>query len=348
MRPSRERRHTVTPVTPLRLVSATTVAVTVPCALFPLVGPWTLLWIPLVLAFLGVLLSRTEDVAGAADDTAGRVREDPAGCAACSPEAATGTRVRPVALPSAADDYDLVFSAVVHWRWEGRVDLHLRDPGAPAVLAAVTRAAELARGLRPGDHGLAERELAALLARETPVPEAGIVVWAEEVALRPTEEDAERLGRMARLRKDRALREAEEELAELEEMAELEAGRRGPALPPRQVVEGAAEEPARVEEADPALAPGPGSDVDGEGYESYWWPAQTSGHDAAERDVQVAILRGLIDSLEEGRADFARAQVEVLERGGFTEVARRVRAQYPELNGARGAGEPPSGAPDVS
>ena len=46
MRPRRERRHTVTPVTPLtraHLVAAATVVVVVPCVLYPLIGLWTLL-----------------------------------------------------------------------------------------------------------------------------------------------------------------------------------------------------------------------------------------------------------------------------------------------------------------
>ncbi|MFD6949498.1 MULTISPECIES: hypothetical protein [unclassified Nocardiopsis] len=316
--------------------------VVVPCVLYPLAGPWTLLWIPAVL-LLGALLQHFGVAVTGTGDALGRpgppgVSEDPDPVPAGS-NAAHGTRVRPVALPSAVQDYDLVFSAVVHWRWDGHVDLRLRNPVAPAVLAVVTRASELARGVDPSDHGVAECELAARLAVETAVTGAGIVVWAEEVGLRLREEDAERLSRMAGLRKDRELREAVRDAEE--EREEFTVGPAGPVLPPRPAADGELDplgdplgDPPDYGEDD-AVPPGPGSDVDVEGYESYWWPAEGGGHESAERDVQVAILRGLIDSLRSGptRTEFARDQLEILERGGFSEVARRIREEYPELDG---------------
>ncbi|WP_435113030.1 hypothetical protein [Nocardiopsis synnemataformans] len=376
MRPRRERRHTVTPVTPLtraHLVAAATVVVVVPCVLYPLIGLWTLLWIPAVLV-LGALASHFGDAAAAvtapaaadatADASPGQAHGGPDGTLRAFGErgGARGTRIRPVALPSVAEDYDLVFSAVVHWRWEGHVDLSLRNPVAPAVLAVVTRASELARGVEPGDHGTAECELAARLAVETAVTGAGVVVWAEEVSLRLPEEDAERLRRMAGLRKDRELREAVRDAEE--ELEDQSPARVGRALPthltaspsphPNVVPQSAADggldafgalgpfddpfdeplaDPLDLGEDDePDPLPGPGSDVDGEGYESYWWPAGGEGPESAERDVQVAILRGLVDSFEdaEERAKFVHEQVIVLERGGFTELALRIREEYPE------------------
>jgi hypothetical protein len=333
------------------VVAATVVAV-VPCVLYPLVGLWTLLWIPVVLLPLGVLVSRFGDASAAvtappsaaptAEASPGRAHGEAAGTLHALGEGgdARGTRVRPVALPSAAEDYDLVFSALVHWRWEGHVDLRLRNPVAPAVLAVVTRASELARGVEPGDHGTAECELAARLAVETAVTGAGVVAWAEDVSLRLPEEDAERLRRMAGLRKDRELREAVRDAEE--ELEDLALAQAGPALPPRPTVDGAPDafggpdpidEPLDPGEEDELpVPPGPGSDVDGEGYESYWWPAEGEGPESAERDVQVAILRGLADSFEDDqeRAKFVHEQVIVLERGGFTELARRIREEYPE------------------
>ncbi|NKZ01654.1 hypothetical protein [Nocardiopsis alborubida] len=384
MRPRRERRHTVTPVTPLtraHLVAAATVVVVVPCVLYPLIGLWTLLWIPAVLV-LGALAPNLGDVAAAvraptADDATadaspgqahdGQAHDGRDGTLRAFGErgGARGTRIRPVALPSAAEDYDLVFCAVVHWRWEGHVDLSLRNPVAPAVLAVVTRASELARGVEPGDHGTAECELAARLATETAVTGAGVVVWAEEVSLRLPEEDAERLRRMAGLRKDRELREA---VRDAEEQLEDQSPARAlpphltaspsprPNVAPQSAVEGGLDAfgglgpfdeplddaPDLGEDDGPDPLPGPGSDVDGEGYESYWWPAEGEGPESAERDVQVAILRGLVDSFEdvEERAKFVHEQVIVLERGGFTELALRIREEYPEPDAreARGTG----------
>ncbi|NYH53997.1 hypothetical protein HNR06_003586 [Nocardiopsis arvandica] len=362
-RPRRERRHTVTPVTPTRLVAAATVVAVVPCVLYPLVGLWTLLWIPAVL-LLGSLLQRFDGAFTRNDDTwddpTSSPASEPSGTAPEAPGAARGTRVRPTALPSAVEDYDLVFSAVVHWRWDGHVDLRLRNPVAPAVLAVVTRASELARGVTPSEHGVAECELAARLAVETAVTGAGIVVWAEEVGLRLPEEDAERLHRVAGLRKDRELREAVRDAEEeSEELEGFTVGPAGPVLPPRPAPDGELDplgdplgEPPGYGEDEPAVPPGPGSDVDVEGYESYWWPAEGGGHESAERDVQVAILRSLIDSLPSGpaRTEFARDQLELLERGGFSEVARRIREEYAELDGddalpgAGGAQAPESGS----
>jgi hypothetical protein len=331
------------------------VVVLVPVALYPLIGPWTLLWAPLVLLAVAAVLLRSRAHAQARDRVeASGAREagepvepdeHPAG------PAGTGRRIRPVALPSALEDYDLVFSAVVHWRWNGHVDLSLRNPLAPAVYAVVTRAAELARGTEPGDHGLAEYELAARLAVETAVTGAGVVVWAEDVELRLPDEDAERLRSLAGLRKDREVRDAVRAI----EAERVEARGRRSALPLDEGGIGGdavGHDPHGVGDRLPARGPhqaddlddlddvaeldglGPGNDVDGEGFESYWWPAESPGHDAAERDVQVAIIRGLIDSVEEGadRLEFARAQLDVLERGGFAEVARRIREVVPGLS----------------
>ena len=354
------------------------VAVLVPLVLYPVIGRWTLLWIPFVLlAVAAVLLrarahARVRARAGAsgahAGETARESSEPVAHPAGPAGQAGTGRRIRPVALPSAVEDYDLVFSGVVHWRWNGHVDLSLRNPLAPAVYAVVTRAAELARDTEPGDHGLAECELAARLAVETAVTGAGVMVWAEDVELRLPDEDAERLRSLAGLRKDREVRDAVRaigaERIEAERIGAVgEMSRPGRGAISEDGFEGAAAAPfdphgvgdrlvARdLEEADDLDGldlediaeldgPGPGNDVDGEGFESYWWPADTPGHDAAERDVQVAIIRGLIDSVDKSaeRSEFARAQLDVLERGGFDEVARRIREVVPELSD-----EPPPG-----
>lgn len=334
-------------------MAAAAVVALVPGLLSPLVGLWALLWVPAVLLGLAALLPRE----GRADPAPG----DPAGdTAEAAPETARGARsipgtlIRPVALPSAVDDHDLYFSAVVHWRWSGHVDLRLRNPVAPAVLSVVTRAAELIRGTDPAREGLAECELAALLAVECAVTGSGVVVWAEEVTLRLPDEDADRIRRLASLRKDVALREAMRDAEEeLDEAAAAGDWRRlaapgADALADRLPAPGTPDPapllddllPAPDERADEepfgpgpvAAAPVPGSDVDGEGFESYWWPADDDpgGHDAAERDVQVAILRGLVDAVQAGpdREEFVREQVGVLELGGFDEVARRLREEY--------------------
>ncbi|RKS10286.1 hypothetical protein DFP74_6049 [Nocardiopsis sp. Huas11] len=377
----------VTPVTWARLAAVGAVVVITPLVLFPLIGRWTLLWVPLVLMAVTAVLLRTRAHAQARERTAasgasaGEPGHEPDGRSASAEHppvpAGTGRRIRPVALPSAVADYDLVFAGVVHWRWNGHVDLRLRDPVAPAVHAVVTRAAELVSGTEPGDHGLAECDLAARLAVETAVTGAGIVVWAEDVELRLPDEDAERLRSLAGLRKDRDVRDAVRaiEAERFGAAARTPRARRDAVSPAREVLEDgvvvrgphvvgerlAARGPHdaddlhdlddldelddldHLDEAGGLDGPGPGNDVDGEGFESYWWPAETPGHDAAERDVQVAIIRGLIDSVEAGapRLEFARAQLDVLEQGGFDEVARRIREVVPELSDGSSRGTAP-------
>ncbi|MCY9782517.1 hypothetical protein KIK06_01270 [Nocardiopsis sp. EMB25] len=332
----------MSPVLRPRVLVAAAVALAVLCVVaYLLPSPWTLLWIPAVLLVVGAVLVRPGLAASGAavsgpDSSEASVPGGGVPTARGSADVeAPGTRVRTVALPSAVEDHRFDFSAVVHWRWDGHVDLRLRHPAGPAVHAVVTRAAELAREVAPVDHGLAECELGALLAVERAVTGAGIVVWAEEVRLRLPDEDVERLCRMAALRKDRALREAIR--AAEEDLSELPPPLRAPSvdLVGADEPDYAAdyEELAPFDGPDLPPPPGPGSDVDGEGYESYWWPADDapSPH-PVEEDVQVAILRGLIDSAEDAdeRAAFARDQVRVLERGGFTEVASRLRGIFPE------------------
>ena len=44
----------------------------------------------------------------------------------------------------------------------------------------------------------------------------------------------------------------------------------------------------------------------------------------------MAILRGLVESVEDDhRPEFVDQQVQLLEEGGFTEVARRIREEFP-------------------
>ncbi|MFI6575046.1 hypothetical protein ACIBFB_04540 [Nocardiopsis sp. NPDC050513] len=325
----------MSPVLRPRVMAVAAATLAVPCAVYLLPPVWAVLWVPAVLLAVAVLAGPPAgaDVPGEAgtDGADAHGRMSPGAEDARS----TGTRVRTVALACAAEDHRLDFSAVVHWRWEGHVDLRLRNPAGPAVHAVVTRAAELARGVDPVDHGLAEAELGALLAVERAVTGAGIVVWAEDVRLRLPDEDAGRLRGMAALRKDRALREA---IRDAEE--DLSALLPPPIPSPGRAEPGPTGDDPDFEELTPfdgpdaSLPPGPGSDVDGEGYESYWWPAEErTGSHAAEQDVQVAILRGLIDSAPDagGRTAFARDQVRVLEQRGFTQVASRLRGLFPEV-----------------
>lgn len=379
---------------------AATVVVVVPAVLYPLVGTWTLLWLALVVAGAGFLAvggrvtigtgrrgsepNRPEQHAGGPAHTHDHaVGNDASHAYADGP--VHGTRVGEIALSTAAADYDLQFSAVVHWRWSGHVDLTVRNPVAPAVRDVMARAAARVARTRPREHARTECDLGAHLAVESAVTGTGIVVWAEHVRLRMPDEDAERLARLSDLRKDLGLRSA------LQETERAHAPGRGRAPAGTDHPEGAARDESAVHSpwswgertppprtggagpswrpwdghgtapADPApqpwseqrseageehdyvyldpvhgmpdepvfTGPEPGSDVDEHGYESYWWPAE-SVPDSAEEDVQVAILRGLIDAVPDRavREEFAERQISALDKAGHTEVARRVREGF--------------------
>ena len=300
--------------------------------LYPLLGAWTLLWLLLIALIIAAAWAQAHTAQRAPapeePDTAAPVPVPREGTAA-----PTGTRVGEIALPSAAADHDLMFSAVVHWRWAGHVDLTVRNPTGPAVHAVVTRAAEHVRDTDPGDHGRTECALGALLAVEA--TGTGIAVWAEKVRLRLPEKDAERFALLADLRKDRSLRLA---IREAQQDFLLDAPAKTPTedLVPFDDEDDDEDddnpflEPLAEEEVDTTDWTGPGSDVDEDGYESYWWPADEPAPAAAEQDVQVAILRGLVESVrEDRRSEFVDQQIHVLEEGGFTEVAQRIRDEFP-------------------
>lgn len=400
---------------------AATVVVVVPAVLHPLVGVWTLLWLGLVVAVAGFLavggsVTLGTGRPGGRGGTPNRPEQHANGPVHVHGHAAGndashayadgpvhGTRVGEIALTTAAPDYDLQFSAVVHWRWSGHVDLTVRNPVAPAVRDVVARAAAEVARTRPRDHARTECDLGAHLAVESAVTATGIVVWAEHVRLRLPEEDAERLARLSDLRKDLGLRAA------LKETERVHAPGRGHAPVGGEYQEDAAHRPWSWDEgsqpprtggagpswrpwdghgaapADPDpqpwseqrsaplaperrpwsgsrsrfepvpdpgetggehdyvyldpvhgmpeepvfTGPEPGHDVDEYGYESYWWPAE-SIPDSAEEDVQVAILRGLIDAVPDraAREEFAERQLRALDKAGHTEVARRVREGF--------------------
>lgn len=339
-------------------LAAVIVVLIVPAVLFPLVGEWTLLWLPFTMALLGVVLARPDLLVTAAELVTGRAGEaerreetdvrgsgdelrdrsdqgdEPAPVEAPRGQSGTrGVRTRRIDLPSAMDDYAFGFSALVHWRWAHRVDLSLRNPAGPAVRSVVLRARELLRDTHPEDRAVAESELESAFAVEEPVAGGTIQVWAENVRLELEDEDEERLGRMAHLRKDRALWAAEHEAARMRE-----AMTGGPGPGPELDLEPEPRFPVPSHELsdlleEPEPVPTAGSGVDEEGYESYWWPAEEDVDEGGmEQDVQVAILRGLIDSVEgeSERAAFVREQVEILERSGFPDVAERIQSVYPE------------------
>ena len=343
------------------------VVLLVPAMLYPLLGTWTLAWLPVAVGLLGLALARPDvlrqlvlaivrtlsgkhpeqeradgqdPIPESDSDQAPRGRSDqgdePDPVPAPRGESGSrGVRLRRTELPSAMADYDFVFSARVHWRWAHRIDLRLRDPAGPASYSILLRARDVLARTRPEDRGLVEVELSALFAEESAIADGMVEVWADDVRVELEDQDAERLRRVVDLRKDRALWEAEHEAdvvrATLRGAPAPAASSRRPSSPGADIGEELSGQ--IIEHVHETVMTGPGSGVDDEGYESYWWPAEhEDDEEAARQDVQVAILRGLIDSVEEGqeRTAFVREQVRLLEAKGFGYVAERIQAAYPE------------------
>ncbi|HEV8557157.1 MAG TPA: hypothetical protein VGR06_12265 [Actinophytocola sp.] len=108
-------------------------------------------------------------------------------------------KIGSVALPSAVADYDFLFSATVNWRGLGH------QHGSPAGVAAdliVARAREAVAHEPPDRHSLAQANLNGLLGQVTRDRADQVEAWATEVWLTLSQQDMERLQKMADVRKD--------------------------------------------------------------------------------------------------------------------------------------------------
>ena len=146
-------------------------------------------------------------------------------------------------VPSAREDYALLFSAVVCWR--GR-DLGDGAAEGAAVASVMERVRAFSLGVRPED-AEAEQPLLAAALGAGPCRHPGVwEAWAEEVRLELPEADAERLRHLREVRKRKAAREEERELERLEREY---LGGDALADPGRAVVWWLARNPDRIDEA---------------------------------------------------------------------------------------------------
>lgn len=116
----------------------------------------------------------------------------------------------PVPIPSSDPAYRFRFSATVHWPHQPTDTPEGRNRRAAHVQEALLdRAITAARLIDPGDHAAAGYRIAAALAQPIVAPKAEVQVWASEVRVELAEEDAERLAKLDRIRKDVQLWEQE-------------------------------------------------------------------------------------------------------------------------------------------
>lgn len=112
-------------------------------------------------------------------------------------------------LPSAHQDYDFLFSAVVYWRAHAPLDAGTQGTATSLVL---DRARALTKREPPEEYGVVRHRVSAELGQVTTLEQGMLDVWADDIRVELREEDARRLDRIRDLRKDEALREQEREV----------------------------------------------------------------------------------------------------------------------------------------
>ncbi|MHC5908680.1 hypothetical protein ACVNF4_33105 [Streptomyces sp. S6] len=112
-------------------------------------------------------------------------------------------RVRHVALPSSAADYDFSFCATVHWLLlDVPDDAPPVSPAGLAMDAIVQRARSVASRQPPERSALVQHELEGALATMRTDPTGRVMAMATDVSLSLPEPDRERLVKLAGVRKD--------------------------------------------------------------------------------------------------------------------------------------------------
>jgi hypothetical protein len=108
-----------------------------------------------------------------------------------------------VPLPSARADYRLVFSCVVWWRRRSpEPGIPHADPGSLAAEVVLEQTRQLVGTVSPEEVEIARAKLTSYLGAVRADSTGHIEVWATDVALRLPESDADRLRRLADVRKE--------------------------------------------------------------------------------------------------------------------------------------------------
>lgn len=111
-------------------------------------------------------------------------------------------RLTDAPIPSAQPGYPFLLSARVRWRPEGTgVTLPVGGQEGLAVDAVLRRSREVTSQRSPDDPVGTRYRLAATLGQPQPDPSRAVQAWAEEIQVRLSEEDANRLARVSELRK---------------------------------------------------------------------------------------------------------------------------------------------------
>ncbi|MFR9788477.1 hypothetical protein ACL07V_07335 [Streptomyces sp. MB22_4] len=185
----------------------TTVFLTILCALLLAIVGLTQRWPAWTWATLAVLLvvlpAAAMKIAAARRGPVPVVFEEQL---TAPPVERTDCQVSQVALPSLREDYDFVFSATVRWYLvESPGSAPVLNPSGLAAETVLNRARALTEKREPGQASLVQHELGGLLSRMFPDPTGQLQAMAENISLTLLPQDQERLDRLAKVRKDKAV-----------------------------------------------------------------------------------------------------------------------------------------------
>ncbi|MFR9727641.1 hypothetical protein ACL03H_00320 [Saccharopolyspora sp. MS10] len=122
------------------------------------------------------------------------------------PEPARQQLVRNVSLPSSEPDYQFVFGATAWWRRPAdAVGVGHENPAGLALDTLLSRAREITSVEHPGAADVVAHKLAGALGAVRRDPHGHVETWASEVVLVLSEQDTDRLHRLAEVRKDEQL-----------------------------------------------------------------------------------------------------------------------------------------------
>ncbi|MDT0344416.1 hypothetical protein [Streptomyces litchfieldiae] len=118
-------------------------------------------------------------------------------------------RVTNVALPSAAPDYDFLFSATVRWIPQDSEISSYFDPSGLAVQSVLLRARTFTARQHPTSSTMAQHELNGVLGVMEPDSSGRVLAMAKNVTLTLSDTDLERLTKLSNVRKDEEVWEHE-------------------------------------------------------------------------------------------------------------------------------------------
>ncbi|MFE0045607.1 hypothetical protein [Streptomyces albireticuli] len=123
-----------------------------------------------------------------------------------SPVERTDCHISQVSLPSLWADYNFVFSATVRWYLvESPGNTPVLNPAGLAGEAVLNRARAITENREPGQASLVQHELSGALSRMCADPTGHLQAMAENINLTLLEQDQERLIKLAKVRKDKAV-----------------------------------------------------------------------------------------------------------------------------------------------